>query len=54
MTEHDDTIRIYDEDVRKLARLSIELSELSTTLNAIIRPLMGKVYLKHERESQNE
>ena len=49
-----DTIRIYDEDVRTLARLSIQLSELSYELNAAIKPFMGKVYLKHEREQQNE
>ena len=49
MTEND-TIRIYDDDVRNLARLSIRLSELSTELNALIRPFMGKVYLKHEQE----
>ena len=54
MTENEDTIRVYDEDVSNFARLSIRLSELSTELNALIRPLMGKVYLKHERKQQNE
>ena len=49
-----DTIRIYDDDVRKLAKLSILISQLSTDLIAFIRPFMSEVYLKHEQEQQNE